>query len=152
MWVYCPEHAGVQLSDRADHLAGSGPATACLELGTQDIQLIIRDTQLRCRQVGGGGEDERERATAGLGGEVHLPRPRGTHHVSVGHGHSLSGSADQEVPAGRSRGCLGPPTRPPSAEDAIARPVIPVSKSTASVSLRLKCYHVKETVPPLKKL
>ena len=38
------------------------------------------------RQVGGAGEDERERATAGLGGEVHFSRPRGTHHVSVATG------------------------------------------------------------------
>ena len=49
VWVYCPVHTGVQLNDRADHLAGSGPATDCLELGTQDIQLIIRDRQLRSR-------------------------------------------------------------------------------------------------------
>ena len=49
VWVYCPGHAGVQLNDRADHLAGSGSASDCLELGTQDVRLIIRDRQLRSR-------------------------------------------------------------------------------------------------------
>ncbi|XP_043195193.1 uncharacterized protein LOC122366724 [Amphibalanus amphitrite] len=64
VWVYCPGHAGVQLNDRADHLAGSGSASDYLELGTQDIQLIIRDRQLSSRDD--GSWEERRMSERGL--------------------------------------------------------------------------------------
>ena len=78
------------------------------------------------RRVVGGEEDERERSAAGLGGEIHLPWPRCPHDVPAGHWYSLPSGADQGVPAGRSRGCLGPTIGPPPANDAAARPVRPV--------------------------
>ena len=47
VWIYCPGHAGVQLNERADHLAGSAPTSDRIRLGASDIIGIIKDAQLR---------------------------------------------------------------------------------------------------------